>query len=89
MLTPASAAGPVGLVVAELADCQAASGRAITQQAGQHECHGCRRTPSRTPPGLMAGKWGISAGVFVIAGAVVEQCFEAAHTRGILHQRLS
>lgn len=88
-MTLASAASLVGVVVAELAKCQAASGGAVTQQTGQDKCHGCCRTPPCTPPGLMAGKWGISAGVLIITGAMVEQRFEAAHTRGILHQCLS
>lgn len=88
MLTLAPAASPVGMLMAELTECQAASARAVTQQARQDEGHSYCCTPSCTPPGLTAGKRGISAGILIITGAVIEQRSEAAHTSGILHQCL-
>lgn len=84
-----AAAWSLEAIIALLAQMEASTGGQVAAQAGQEEgdeAHGCPADKARARP---TGAGLISAVVFVIRGAVVEEALNAAETSAIIEEALS
>lgn len=86
---PAAAAGAGGAVVAALAGVDAGACREVAEQAGEEQGQQGHGGPAGAAVRLGAGEGFVGARVLVVRRAVVEQAFDAAHTRPVLHRALS
>lgn len=85
----ASASGPAHLVVASLGQLDAAGGRQVAEQAGQHQGQGAHEGPAGAAVGVGAGAGVVGArALVVLVGAVVEDALDQAHAGGVVDQVL-
>lgn len=78
---------PIGAVVARLAQCHAALSREVAEQARQEKSQDAYGRPAHAAVRLAAREGLVRAHVLVVAGTVVEQAFDAAHARDVVHRR--
>lgn len=85
----APAARPAQAVVAALGQLDAAGGRQVAEQAGQHQRHGAHEGPAGAAVGLGAGAGVVGTRAFVVlVGAVVEDALDQTHAGGVVDQAL-
>lgn len=85
----APAAGPCGPVVGTLAEGKAQPGRGVAAEAGQTEGHQGHGAPASADVGRGAGAGPVGAVILIVLGrTVVEQAFDAAQARTVLHDGL-
>lgn len=80
---------PVHSVVTPLAQLKATLGWKVTPQTRQKEGHEPHGRPPGAAVGLAAGARVVRTVVLVVVGAVIEEAFDAAHTRPVIDHVLS
>lgn len=83
----AAASWPTGAVIACLAQCHAALCREVAKKAGQEKCQDAYGRPPHAAMRLAAREGLVRAHILIVAGAVVEETFDAADTGDIVHRR--
>lgn len=83
-----AAAGAFQAVITPLAKFEAPQGGKVAAEAGHEEGEEAHGSPAGAAGARPAGAWVISAGVLVIAGAVVEEALDAAETSPVVEEAL-
>lgn len=85
----APAAGPADSVVASLGQLDAAGGRQVAEQAGEHQGQGAHEGPAGAAVGVGAGAGVVGTrALVVLVGAVVEDTLDETHAGGVVDQVL-